>query len=430
VTHKQRILADRLVAVPAAFLFNGAARLLGFLLRRDHSITPENVKVIVVAKLIGMGSILQATPLLHALKRCYPDARLIFVTLRSNRELLLRLSCVDEILVLDDRNLLAMGLTTLKTVASLIRRQASLYFDLEVYSGFASILALCAITRNRLGFYRYSVAFKKGIYTHLVYFNTRMPVRQLYLQLGRVAGVPAGECEQLGPIRIDDEERCSADQILAGNHGWQPDRPYVVVNPNASDPLLERRWPIESVTEAIARLVCSGNQVALMGAPSEADFVQSLYESLPSDVREHVANTAGRLKLGELLALLDGAACILTNDTGPMHMAIALKRPTVCLFGPANPEHYGQDLPFVEIFYARVFCSPCLYEADDPPCNGNNICMQRIEPQQVVQAVHRLMREDSQGIVSRTNGRLHCLPVIADTPEGKPMGVVVRASVN
>jgi heptosyltransferase-2 len=190
VNHKQRILVDRLVAVPAAFLFNGAARLLGFLMRRDHSITPENVKVIVVAKLIGMGSILQATPLLRALKCSYPDAKLIFVSLHSNRELLKRLPCVDEILVLDDRSLLAMGTTTVQTIATLVARRASLYFDLEVYFGFASILALCAVTRNRLGFYRYSVAFKKGIYTHLVYFNTRMPVRQLYLQLGRVAGVP------------------------------------------------------------------------------------------------------------------------------------------------------------------------------------------------------------------------------------------------
>lgn len=430
MTHKQRILADRLIAVPAAFLFNGLARLLGFLLRRDHAITPENVRVIVVAKLIGMGSILQAAPLLRALKRHYPGARLIFVTLHSNRELLRRLSCVDEILVLDDRSLLAMGMTTIRTIAALIRQRASMYFDLEVYSGFASLLALCAVTRNRLGFYRHSVAFKKGIYTHLVYFNTRMPVRQLYLQLGRVAGVPCGQSERLGPISINDEERSSTRRILAGARGWQPEKPYIVVNPNASDLLLERRWPTESVTEAIARLVCSGNQVVLMGAPSEAPFVQSLFEGLPPDVRMRVANTAGQLTLGELLALLDEAACVLTNDTGPMHMAIALERPTVCLFGPANPEHYGQDLPFVEIFYARVFCSPCLYEADEPPCNGNNICMQRIEPQAVVQAVHRLIRADSRGHASPIHGRLNCLPVIVDAPDGKPLGVVVRASLN
>jgi ADP-heptose:LPS heptosyltransferase len=323
-----------------------------------------------------------------------------------------------------------MGVTTLRTIATLIRQRADLYFDLEVYSGFASLLALCAVTRNRLGFYRYSVAFKKGIYTHLVYFNTRMPVRQLYLQLGRVAGVPAGQSELTGPIRVDDDERSAVGRLLAQTPGWQPGTPYIVVNPNASDLLLERRWPIESVIKAIGQLVYSGKQIALMGAPNEAEFVQSLFERLTPDVRFRVVNTAGRLTLGELLALLDGAACILTNDTGPMHMAIALGRPTVCLFGPANPEHYGQELPFVEIFYAPVFCSPCLYEADEPPCNGNNICMQRIEPEAVAEAVHRLSGAGFQGQYLQARMRLHCLPIITEAPGGRPLGVVVRASLD
>lgn len=429
MTHKGRILADRMIAVPLAFLFNGAARILGRLLRRDHSVTTDNVRVIVVAKLIGMGSILQCTPLLRALKRRYPKAKLIFVTMRSNRELLLRLSSVDEILVLDDRSVLFMAGTTLRTIISLIRQRADFYFDLEVYSGFASLLALWATTRNRFGFYRQSTAFKKGIYTHLVFFNTRMPVRRLYLQLGRVAGVPQGQSDLMSPILIHDDERSAVCRFLAEAPGWQPEKPYIVVNPNASDLLLERRWPVQSVVEAISQLVSSGGQIALMGAPNEAGFVQSLFEMLPPEIQFRVVNTAGRLNLGELLALLEGAACVLTNDTGPMHMAIALQRPTACLFGPANPEHYGQDLPYVQIIYAPVFCSPCLYEADEPPCNGNNICMQRIKPQTVVEAVQRLVVTGVRGRIMQPARRWDDFPILADAPNGKPLGVVARVSL-
>jgi ADP-heptose:LPS heptosyltransferase len=429
MTHKGRILADRMIAVPLAFLFNGAARLLGRLMRRDHSVTSKNVNVIVVAKLVGMGSILQCTPLLRALKLRYPHAKLVFVSMRANRELLLRLSGVDEILVMDDRSLAAMAYSTLRTVFTLIRLRADFYFDLEVYSGFASLVALWAATRNRLGFYRRSAAFKKGIYTHLVYFNTRMPVRQLYLQLGRVAGVPAGQNELMGPIAVFEHERMAVARMLAESPGWQPQKPYVVLNPNASDLLLERRWPTESVLEAINRLVATGYQIVLMGAPNEAGFVRSLYEALAPEVQFRVVNTAGRLSLGELLALLEGAACVLTNDTGPMHMAIALQRPTVCLFGPANPEHYGQDLPYVEIFYAQVFCSPCLYEADEPPCNGHNICMQRIQPEPVVEAVQRLVEMHFRGPVFQPGGRMNYLPILAESPSGKPLGVVERVSL-
>ena len=429
MTHRQRILADRLIGIPAAFLFNAFARILGEVLRRDHSATPENVKKIIVAKLIGMGSILQATPLLNALRRHYPRAKITFFTLRSNRELLERLSCVDEILVLDDRNVFAMAATTLRAIAAMILLRADWYFDLEVYSAFASLLALWAVTRNRIGFYRYSTAFKKGIYTHLVYFNTRMPVRYLYLQLGRVAGVPAGQSSLTGPVRVDDADRESIRRLLSQSATWQPQAPYIVVNPNASDLLLERRWPASHSIAALERLAELGHQVVLMGAKNELPYVESLFDALSANARSRVVNTAGRLTLGELLALLEGAACVLTNDTGPMHMSIALQRPTVCLFGPANPEHYGQNLPQVEIFYGRVFCSPCLYEADEPPCNGNNICMQRIEPEPVVEAVARLAQSTSYTKLSERTGRMTCLPLVADAPDGRPLGVMDRASV-
>ena len=221
----------------------------------------------------------------------------------------------------------------------------------------------------------------------------------------------------------------AVSRFLAETPGWQPEKPYIVINPNASDLLLERRWPTESVLEAIHRLVSLGNQIVLIGAPNEAGFVQSLFD------KSGAGNPGSRLEyrrtaeLGELLALLQGSACVLTNDTGPMHMAIALERPTVCLFGPANPEHYGQDLPYVDIFYAQVFCSPCLYEADEPPCNGNNVCMQQIKPEAVVEAVQYLART---GLPRRNRQRepfLDSLPILADSPDGRLLGVVERASL-
>jgi ADP-heptose:LPS heptosyltransferase len=426
MNHKGRILADRLVAVHMAIAFNGAARLLGAILRRDHSVNTGNVKKIVVAKLIGMGSILQATPLLKALKRRYPSAQIIFVTLKSNRALLDRIEGVDEAITLDDRSVFSMGFTTLRAIFHLMALRADLYFDLEVYSAFASLLALLAVTRNRIGFYRHSTAFKKGIYTHLVFFNTRMPIRTLYLQLGQVFGVPKGESELTGPIRIDDRDRQKIPSVLASASRWQSGQPYIVVNPNASDLLLERRWPVAHAVSAITQLVSAGHQVALIGAPNERAFVAGLYDELPAEIRPRVANTAGTLSLGELCALIDGAACVLTNDTGPMHISIALARHTVCLFGPANPEHYGQKLPYVRIFYSPVFCSPCLYEADEPPCNGNNICMQRLDPAQVAAAVEQFLESQRTGRQIELSRRVDDLPIYTNAEDGEPLGVVVR----
>jgi len=428
MTHRQRILADRTLAAPAAFCFNILARTLGTILRRNHAVNPGQVREIIVAKLVGMGSAVQATPLLKALKQRCPNAKITFLTLRSNRTLVERLPAVDEVLCLDDRSTPRLGFSIVRIVATLIRRRADLYFDLEVYSAFASLLALWAVTRNRIGFYRHSSRFKKGIYTHLIYFNTRMSIRKLYLQLGRVVGVDPNADLATGPLRIDEADRQGMRTALQGAPGWQADQPYVIINANASDLLLERRWPTPYVVHVAEKLTAAGHTVVLVGSAPERAYVRDIFDRLSPGARERTVDTAGRLTLPQFLALLDGAACVLTNDTGPMHIAVALNRPTVCLFGPGDPGHYGHEHCQVATFYAPVFCSPCIYEIDKPPCNGNNICMQRIDPEPVVQVILNFLRGDAEALPAQ--GRMIRLPLMTDDGDGKPLGLVVRNSIS
>src|SRR5690606_8918837 len=109
---------------------------------------------------------------------------------------------------------------------------------------------------------------------------------------------------------------------------------FVVVNPNASDLLLERRWPAERYVELVAELARSGTQVVLIGAKPEATYVGEIVTRLPAGTQGRVVDTSGKLSLGELFAIIKSAGVVVTNDTGPMHFSIALSRPTVCLFGP------------------------------------------------------------------------------------------------
>ena len=426
MTFQQRILLDRLVAVPLSVACNSLARLAGWILRRDHSIDPQSTRRIVVAKLVGMGSIIQATPLLRALKQRFPQAHLMFLTLEGNRGLVERLEGVDEIVCLDDRGAVRMFWTTLRKLLALMRRRVDHYFDLEVYSGFACLLALFSLARNRLGLYRHSNRFKRGIYTHLVYFNTRMPVRRIYLQLGRMAGVPPDSEDHLGTIRIDPADRAGLKRKLS-DVGLKPGDRYILVNPNASDLLIERRWPESHVLDALTQLTAYGHNVVLLGSPAEAEFVYSLCQRMPKASRERVFNTAGRLSLGEAFALIEGAACVLTNDTGPMHMAFALGRPTVCLVGPADPVHYSLDKPEIVTLYAPVPCSPCIYEVDQPPCRGDNVCMQRLAPDWVVRHVLNLLaRTELAGVAPATMNDATRLPLIWETESKQLLGIVLR----
>ena len=107
-----------------------------------------------------------------------------------------------------------------------------------------------------------------------------------------------------------------------------------------------------------------------------------------------------------------------------MHLSIALGRPTVCLFGPGNPEHYGVYLPNTAVLYERVFCSPCVNETDLPPCAGNNVCMQRVAPAQVVAATEALLAGRTY-TYEPSGGAGH----LAYTSANEALGVVVRSSL-
>jgi heptosyltransferase-2 len=419
VTFRQRILLDRLLAVPLCFAFDLAARLLGKILNRNHSVSVAETHELVVCKLVGMGSIIQATPLMRGLKETFPKARLTFVTLQANRELVQRLEGVDEVLCLDDGSVFSMLRTLPFVLGRLMRQRVDHYFDLEVYSGFTSLLSLFSLARNRLGFYRHSGQFKRGLFTHLVYFNTRMAVRRLYLQLGCVAGVTMNASDRLGRIRIDPEERAAMREKLI-RLGLASDTPFILLNPNASDLLIERRWPEKHVVAAITLLAELGKNIVLLGAPSEAAYVKQIYDKVPTKSRSHVFNLAGQLSLAEAFALIEAAACVVTNDTGPMHMSFALERPTVCLFGPVDPAHYGVARPDIVTLYAPVPCSPCVHEIDEPPCHGNNICMQRLLPSLVVENVLALL-ERGGGLPAVAH-----LPLVWQTDAGQPLGIVLR----
>src|ERR1035438_7631978 len=84
-------------------------------------------------------------------------------------------------------------------------------------------------------------------------------------------------------------------------------QPFILVNPNASDLLIERRWPKEYFVEAINRLADRGNNIVLMGTRPEAAYVSSLLEGVSAGLRKRVFNTAGMLTLGELHVRFHGA---------------------------------------------------------------------------------------------------------------------------
>jgi ADP-heptose:LPS heptosyltransferase len=376
-----QIIIDQYLARPLAIILNLVTRVVGKLLRLDHNLD-KPFKTIVVCKFKGMGSIIQATPLLAAIKQQHPKARLIFVSTIGNRKLLEKIDLVDTVVCLDDRSFVKLLYSFFTSLSTLIRKAPDVYIDLEIYSDFSSLYTLFTLSRNRIGFYLRSSTFRMGIYTHMMFFNPRVPISEVYLQMAWLIGY-RGPKSRLYPLYKNINQ--SEDQT--------PESDYILINPNASDLRIERRWDWQNYTELILNLLMRypSHLIFLIGSISERSYTQLIKERIHD---ERVVNLAGKTSLNELIVLTRNADLLITNDTGPMHIGFACKTRTVCLFGPCTPMQYGH-YENVWIIYQNLYCSPCVHEFDSPPCKGNNICMQKISVAQVMEEAFKAMNNES-----------------------------------
>lgn len=378
---KQQLFIDNYIAKPIAFFFNFIVRLLGAILSIDHNLE-RKFKTIVICKFKGMGSILQATPMIASIKKEYPKAEIIFVSTKSNRNILEKIDLIDTVVTIDDSNFYNFITSNIKSLLFLMKKRPGVYFDLEIYSDYSTLFTLFSLSTNRVGFYLRSSSFRMGIYTHMMFFNPRVPISSVYLQLAKLIGCKEGE-EELYPLM----KKIIPQQKKQNN--------YVVINPNSSDLRLERRWDKANFIALIKLILSKFSEydVYLIGGKGEEEkYTKELSKAINNP---RVINTAGKTTIEEVIALINDSSLMITNDTGPMHIAFCVDTTVVCLFGPCSPDQYGMSNN-AHIIYKPTYCSPCVHDFEVAPCNGNNVCMKLITVEEVFIKVEGLLNNPHQ----------------------------------
>ena len=398
MTTRALIRLDLLVGLPLctlAFLLTLPLRLL---LHRAPAPPPDprRVRRIVVMKFLGMGSVLLATPLLRQLRSAYPGARITFLTFAPNAELVQRLECVDEVCVVPR----AGPWRLLACVPSLVLRlraaRYDLALDLEFYSRLSNLLSWASGAERRVGFF-VRARWRGSLLTDPVYFNPTLPYGRAVLALLHPLGIVPGPGTDLLAPRVRAAEGAAARARLE-TLGVPAQGAIVVVNVNASDLCEERRWPGERYARLVERFageIARVERFVFIGTPSESAVVRDVLDRVAPDARGLCLDLCGRTTLVELIVLLQRAVLIVTNDSGPLHLAAALGVPSVSLYGPETPALYGPVGENHLVFYAGHWCSPCLsvYNAKIAMCRGENECMRRITLDEVVQRTAVFCRE-------------------------------------
>ena len=368
------------------------------LLRRAPSATLRPGRILCI-KFWGIGSLQMLTAAARHLRAEHPEARIALLTLAENADFARGLCVFDEITTFDVRSRRGpLGWSTLlgriaRLVLELRRARYDAVYDFEFFTRFSALVTLASGARGTHGFAAPNV-WRGGFHARTVPFNRYWHAARNFRALA--GGEDGNEVlpRDLAPFAFTVEHERAVDRELA-RAGLAPERPFVVLNPNAGALSLERRWPAGHFAELARALVHEDAlPIVFVGAPSEAAYVASIVRAVGPAPRGLLVDLSGRLAVGELAALLARAACVVTNDSGPMHVAAALGAPTIGLFGPETPVMYGPLGDECVGLWKPPACSPCINVHDNKRAtcvHGQPECLVGIGVDEVLDETRRVI---------------------------------------
>jgi len=168
---------------------------------------------------------------------------------------------------------------------------------------------------------------------------------------GNVLGLDMREPKFVLPIR--EADRRAVRDMLAPSLADQPT--YVAIAPGGT--WSSKRWPVDRMAELARRIRTELHRpVVILGGRDEQQMGRFIVETLGD---RYVVDLTGRTTLPQLLAAIDDAAALVTNDSGPMHIAVALGRPVTAIIGPTNPHRTGPWRQLSSVVQAAMDCAAC-----------------------------------------------------------------------
>ena len=262
------------------------------------------------------------------------------------------------------------------------RRRYSLVLDFEFFAVFSACLTKLLASKYSLGFDSFSSA-RKSCYSRTVVFDHSNHVRVIFLKFLDALRIKRPTDISMVPPIIPDSLKASALDKFPALWG---NGVKIAININSSELSYNRRWPEENFRKLIHYIQrdFGGLQIYLIGGNGDKDFVESFYISLQD--KTGVMVTAGRLDILEFTYALTRFTVLVTNDSGPLHIAEAVNTPVVGFFGPETHNLYGPLSEHSLVFYQNLYCSPCIntYNHKRSTCTDNQ-CLKLIDAEEVYQ---------------------------------------------
>ena len=331
-----------------------------------------------------LGDAVLSTPALRAVREAFPAARISLAARPLVAELFRHHPDIDEILVYDDIGAYS-GMSGMLRMASELRRRrfdAALLFQ-NAFN--AALLAFLAGISDRSG---YATDRRRLLLTRAVPVTEEIRHihhAEYYLRMVAGLGIPRPVSPRMR-LQVTREEADAMEKRLS-SLGIPPGKRILGINPGATYGSAKRWYPdrFSAVAESLSEEW--GASVVLMGSAPE----RPLSEEIEASMRRKPVNLAGRTSVRELMALLSRCAFLVTNDSGPMHIAAALGVPLVAIFGPTDWRTTSPWTENAKVVRVDVDCSPCRLRE----CDRGHECMLGVTAEMVVETARRLYSEQT-----------------------------------
>jgi ADP-heptose:LPS heptosyltransferase len=272
--------------------------------------------------------------------------------------------------------------------------------DCELFARASAVFSGLSGAPIKVGFHRHT---QEGLYrgnfiTRPVPYNPYQHISDQFVTLAEAiaaTGLPLVKRASTARAFVPrmSVEPGEVERVRERLHGAFPEtagRTLVLLCPGAG--LLPiRAWPLEHFARVARELSASGYAVGIIGLPRDQALAATIKAACEG--RTCVDLTAFTPKLRDLVLLFHVAALLITNDGGSGHFAALSPMPTIVLFGPETPLLYGSLARNAVNVYKPPSCSPCLtaYNHRQSPCDGNNVCLKWIAPEEVLERARVLL---------------------------------------
>ncbi len=345
---------------------------------------------ILCIRLDSIGDVLMTTPALRALKASVPGRRITLLTSPSGAEVAGLVPEIDEVLVYES--------PWMKATAPRENSEPEYWMATRLHAGqfdAAAIFTVYSQSPLPAAFLCYLADIPLRLahchenpYQLLTHWvpdpepnqHIRHEVRR---QLDLVASVGCRTEDEHLSLRVPSSARMQARALLEEN-GLDLEQPWVLIHPGATAP--SRRYSSENFAEVGRHLVVDyGLPVVLVGGDADREQVTSIHQGMRAPA--HLLPPPQNISL--LAALIESAPVLISNNSGPAHIAAAVGTPVVDLYALTNPQHQPWLVPNRVLFH-DVPCKYC-YKSICP--EGHHNCLRLVEPEQVVQAALELLDE-------------------------------------